>query len=39
MGWLPEPLRKAFFALKRTEMAKLEHLDATGQCAKYVSVY
>jgi len=39
MGWLPEPLRKAFFALKRTEMAKLEHLDATGQCAKYASVY
>ncbi|HWA43140.1 MAG TPA: glutamine synthetase family protein [Hypericibacter adhaerens] len=38
-GWLPEPLQKSFFALKRTEMAKLEHLDAAGQCAKYASVY
>jgi glutamine synthetase len=39
MGWLPEPLRASFFALKRTEMAKLKDLDIAAQCARYASVY
>jgi glutamine synthetase len=39
MGWLPEPLKMTFFAMKRTEMAKLQHLDSAGQCARYAAVY
>jgi glutamine synthetase len=39
MGWLPEPMRRSFFAMKRTEMAKLQHLDSAGQCARYAAVY
>ena len=39
MGWLPEPLQKSYFALKRSEMAKLRDLDVAAQCALYATVY
>ncbi|MGH6941555.1 glutamine synthetase family protein [Hypericibacter sp.] len=39
MGWLPDPMQKSFFAMKRTEMAKLKDLDPAAQCARYAAVY
>jgi glutamine synthetase len=39
LGWLPEPMRLAYFALKRTEMARVKDLDAAAQCARYADVY
>jgi glutamine synthetase len=39
LGWLPEPLRLAYFALKRTEMARVKDLDPKTQCERYAEVY
>ena len=39
LGWLPEPMRLAYFALKRTEMARVKDLNAADQCGRYADVY
>jgi hypothetical protein len=36
---LPEPIRLAYFALKRTEMARVKDLDAVTQCERYAEIY
>ncbi|MGF6228757.1 glutamine synthetase [Inquilinus ginsengisoli] len=39
LGWLPEPMRSAYFAMKRAEQAMVDGLDAKAQCARYGEVY
>ena len=39
LGWLPEPMRGAYFAMKRAEQAMVEGLSPSGQCARYGEVY
>jgi glutamine synthetase len=39
LGWLPEPMRLAYFALKRTEMTRVKDLDAVAQCERYAEIY
>jgi glutamine synthetase len=39
MEWLPEPMKLAYFALKRSEIARMKDLDARAQCAAYAKVY
>lgn len=39
LAWMPEPMRGAYFALKRAEMAMVAELDDAARCARYAEIY
>ncbi|MFN0284756.1 MAG: hypothetical protein ACKVZ6_22620 [Kineosporiaceae bacterium] len=39
LSWLPEPMRSAYFGMKRMEMGMVEGLDPVAMCARYAAVY
>lgn len=39
LDWLPEPMRSAYFAVKRMELSMVGELAPTEQCARYAEVY
>lgn len=39
LDWLPEPMRTAYFAIKRMELAMAGELPPAEQCARYAEVY
>lgn len=39
LTWLPEPMRSAYFAIKRTELSMVGGLAPVEQCARYAEAY
>jgi glutamine synthetase len=39
LSWLPEPMRSAYFGMKRAEMGMVAGLDAPAMCARYAEIY
>lgn len=39
LAWLPEPMRSAYFAIKRTELSMVGGLAPAEQCARYAEAY
>jgi len=38
-AWLPEPMRSAYFGMKRAEMGMVAGLDAAAMCTRYAEIY